>query len=85
MKSQCFLQVFDYNGAPKLKGDSNFKDHIGWLTLSGWDSRQKYQEVAFVLPVSPVTTTLQNAASAGAAQNWAKATLDCFRHDVWFM
>jgi hypothetical protein len=36
---QFFLQVFDAYGAAQLNGDSNFKDHIGWLTLQGWDRR----------------------------------------------
>ncbi len=35
---QCFLQVFDRNGKPRLKGRSRFKDHIDWLPLLAWSS-----------------------------------------------
>jgi len=36
MSSRALLQVFDKNGKPRIPGDGDLKDHVGWLELTSF-------------------------------------------------
>ena len=91
---QCFIQVFDTDGNPQLRGGSNFKEHIDWLPMLAWNpswSRSsangsqwpRLSTVGSMLFTvrgdNPVVPTLQNvAAGQYLADDWSKAMIDCF-------
>jgi hypothetical protein len=98
---QCFIQVFDDKGAAQLRGDSKFKDHIGWLFLKGWSlgdgsnapstgtsgrSAPSQKEIHLILRTEdPVISTLTDATGH---MDWSKATLDCFKDgedQTWYL
>lgn len=82
---QYFLQVFDDEGMPQLKGDNNFQSHIGWVTLLGWEPNpHNYREIYFTLPTSPITIMLEKAANDGT-RNWVKATFDMLSESGWWI
>jgi hypothetical protein len=98
---QCLIQIFDDKGAAQLRGDSKFKDHIGWLSLKGWSfgaqkdatysgtssgSLPSDKEIHLMVRTEdPIVSTLSDA--VGSAR-WSKGTLDCFKDgedQTWYL
>jgi len=88
-----FIQVFDNAGEAQLSGGSNFRGHIDWIELAGWNAESgsgstsdagrtpQIQTIQlYVRADDPILPVISNVVTGGAyTGDWSKATLDAFK------
>jgi type VI protein secretion system component Hcp len=81
------MQVFDNLGNAVVQGDTTFKDHVNWVTVSSWNFRRdssdpvKIGELLFTTAAFPDVASMQASMSGTSKVGWSRAVLDWFRDD----
>jgi hypothetical protein len=81
----CFFQEFDKEGKPLLSGDSQFKDHVGWVVVTSWHSERPGSDglrnsVTMTLAADEqALPSLFRDAATGRTPRAVTAKLECIR------
>ena len=82
MSSRALLQLFGKNGKPRIPGDGDLKDHVGWLELTSFSygtantNLQSTYSGGYRVSRSPLDITISFQDSAAVAESTADTHVD---------